>query len=329
MIILSREQVRDFLMDELSCLRSYNTFRTDNGKNLVMGLAANYNKEKIFSFVTSLRNSGYADDVVLLTTCLDEETISFLKYWNVIPVKCWQSLFSYLHMQSFRHIAYYDYLSNLPPEGCYKRIFLTDVRDVVFQENPFDVIPEDNITFFLEDRHLSIGSCPWNSQWVRTGFGEEELTKIADKPISCSGTVMGTSSSIMEYLLQMLILSTFLREEALGEISMDQAVHNVLIYRQLISDQRIAENGDGVLTLAHLLGPSPVLISEDKFTAILGREPVFVDNSGIVYYSTRKFAVVHQYDRVVELSEIIRNRWRAEGMLQEREQIPSHSELSK
>lgn len=173
---------------------------------------------------------------------------------------------------------------------------MTDVRDVLFQVNPFMAIPIDPITFFLEHRDARIGACAHNSKWISLGFGQEELNRLANEPISCSGTVMGNTLKIMEYLLWMLILSTHLNEVALGEPGIDQGVHNMLVHGGMMPDQRIAENGDGVFTMQHVVvrEPVPVYVSSDGLV---------VDSGGYVY------PVVHQYDRFIPLAEHIDRTW--------------------
>lgn len=262
--------------------------------NLVMGLAANYTKKDLAIFVNSLRGSGYSDDIVLFVTSLDNETKEFLETQNVTAVSLWQCLFSYLNIQFARHVAYYDYLANQHRKNiAYNRIFLSDVRDVLFQADPFQAIADEPITFFLECNAVKIGDCEANANWIYTGFGGSALKQLADKPISCSGTVMGRQRSIMEYLLRMLIISTQLKESALGEHGIDQGCHNQLIQSGVLLGQRIAENGDGIFTLHH----------------VIGRETVYVSPDGFVVDATGKpYPVVHQYDRLGELTQHIMDK---------------------
>jgi hypothetical protein len=291
----SRDKLRAALMKELEDLKnSYTAVAGASGRHLVMGLAANYTKKELYPFVVSLRDSGFTGDIVLFVTALDQETRDFFKQYNITAVRQWQNLFSYLNLQFARHVAYYDYLMNLHGNGIrYDRIFLTDVRDVLFQIDPFQAVSVDPITFFLESDVVTIGTCECNSNWIASGFGEKELSRLATKPISCSGTVVGSWRSIIEYLLWMLILSTLLHEDAAGVAGIDQGCHNMLVHSNLLAEQRIAANGDGVLTLHHVIGRETVYVSADGFV---------VDIAG------NRFPVIHQYDRLHELTDHVLNK---------------------
>jgi len=295
MNIYSRDKLRAALMKELDDVKnSCAAVDSASGRNLVMGLAANYTKKDLYLFVTSLRDSGFTGDIVLFITAFDQETSDFFKLYNITAVRQWQNLFSYLNLQFARHVAYYDYLVKLHDSGIrYDKIFLTDVRDVLFQIEPFQAIPVDPITFFLESDVVTIGTCECNSSWIASGFGERELSRLAAKPISCSGTVVGSWRSIIEYLLWMLILSTLLHEDAVGVAGIDQGCHNMLVHSNLLSEQRIAANGDGVLTLHHVIGRETVYVSADGFV---------VDTAG------NRFPVIHQYDRLHELTDHVLHR---------------------
>lgn len=301
MTIFPRERARNALLNELSLLKSGGEPKRRKRRNLVVGLAANYGIDDVRNFVVSFRAHNEYDDIVLILTSIDGETKAFLDKYAVTPAVSYGSLFSYLHMQSSRHVVYYDFLVNDLKYQKYDRVFLTDVRDVIFQGNLFQEIPQDRISFFLEDHRTSIGQCRWNSEWIRTGFGEEMLAALGGNPISCSGTVLGKSEAVMEYLLQMLLHYTALNAEGLDMKGIDQGVHNVIVYKSLLEGQRLLENGNGILTLGNILGDHSTFVAQEGFSATLGLDPVFLDQEGRFIFNMKNFSVIHQYDRNPQL----------------------------
>jgi len=298
-----RERVRACLLNELALLRAERPGKVRKKRNAVIGLAAYYGVDRIRTFVRSFRRHNDEDDLLLIVASLDPETRAFLKANRVKTVHSFGSLFSCLHIQSARHVVYYDLLANEGRYGKYDRIFLTDVRDVVFQGDLFREIPDDRISFFLEDPRIPIKSCKWNADWILTGFGPEMLAALGDKPISCSGTVLGKADAVMEYLIQMQLHYTVMFPEALDLRGIDQGVHNVIVYQGVIPKQKVLENGDGILTIGNTLGDTSTFVSEGDFAAAVGLDPVFLDQEGRFHYNMRHFSVVHQYDRNPQLAQ--------------------------
>ncbi len=144
-------------------------------ETLVMGLAANYGVAELAPFVLSLRGSGYEGDIALLTYCCTRETATFLRKHRVQMLPFTGLAAMPMSMNSARMFRYLDWMIELylNAEDAieYGRIFLTDVRDVVFQGDPFMGVPDDRLSFFLESER-TLGSCPVNSDWLRRAYGQ-------------------------------------------------------------------------------------------------------------------------------------------------------------
>ena len=82
-------------------------------------------------------------------------------------------------------------------------MILSDIRDVVFQKDPRG-IKHSELDCYLEDDSMTLGTCPENSSWIKGSYGEDELEKLKDKRITCSGVQVGTQEGI-EYYLRSLI----------------------------------------------------------------------------------------------------------------------------
>lgn len=293
----SKDHIRLLLQAELSRLAEDSQLHPPGivRPRLVLGLAINYTKTDLEIFVNSLRGTGYVGDITFLVGILDQETRRYLESMGVHLVSVWQTLFSQMNVQFARHAAYYDYLTDLGRQGiAYERIFVTDVSDVAFQSDPFQALGNADMVCYMEHPSKTIGSCESNSWWVGEGFGADVLAELADKPISCSGTLLTGMMAFRTYLLKMLLTSTHLSDHMVGARGIDQGVHNYLIHKGELGNIRLAENGDGVFTMYWSIAYSEVFVLDGGFIGdTQGRIP----------------AVLHQYNRSDALAGLLRQKW--------------------
>jgi len=177
-----------------------------------------------------------------------------------------------------RFLRFYGYLIDCPTR--YRNVLLTDVRDVVFQSDPFEHDLGPGVHCFLEDERQTLGSQRQNRDWLVTAYGEKVAAEFADRPISCSGVTIGSLDAVLDYLRVMTEGLLRLPRQFEG---IDQAVHNYVLWRGLVPGARLVANGDGpVLTLG-----------------IVPRDEV---GASVVA------AIVHQYDRHPGLAAALRRR---------------------
>ncbi len=170
---------------------------------------------------------------------------------------------------------------------------IADVKDVVFQRDPFDLPLEAPLQCFLESRRYRVGTCPINRALVETACGSEALEEIAAEPISCSGVTMGSYPAMLEYLRLMTESLRRLRRQYGG---IDQGIHNVLLHTGRIPGAKPIENGAGaVATLGYV---RPEEMHFDSAGWLLGTDGSIVP-------------VLHQYDRHPDLQGQILNRYAA------------------
>jgi hypothetical protein len=177
-------------------------------------------------------------------------------------------------LQALRYLHYHRFLVAHAPDA--DVVMLSDLRDVVFQRDPFTE-PVDGLELYLEDASVRLGEDAFNTRWIRDLFGSAELEAMRGRPVSCSGTVVGTRQAILAYLAEM-VAGIVWRRRPMG--AHDQAVHNRLIERGLLPDATLVRNGYGrVLTLGAVetfeLSPDGAVMNSD------GSVP----------------AVLHQWDR--------------------------------
>lgn len=183
-----------------------------------------------------------------------------------------------------RYPLYYLYLARHHDK--YEKVMLSDVRDVVFQRDPFDFDSDDGLCFFLEDDRELMKNCPYNSMWLRTGYGEEALRDVGDEIASCSGITIGGTAAIMKYLELMVDHMLRLKFHPSG---MDQGVHNYLLYKREVKDVKLFPNR---------LGP---VFTMGKTVDL----PTQFDKKGFVLNKDGTIAhVLHQYDRHIEQGKL-------------------------
>lgn len=252
---------------------------------LILGLAAGYHYGDVRPFLVSLKRAGYTGGTVLFVSDTTRDTDRMRAHGaTVIPFKR-PGCLADVPYNGLRYFLYRDYL-RATARSC-SRILLSDVRDVVFQRDPFDFPWPDGLNAVLEDRRATVGSCPFNSRWVREHLGADALAAMADKPVSCSGTTVGDRAAVLHYLDAMTRL---LHPPATGKgmAGYDQGVHNHLLHSGQVTAS-LHDNAGPILTLAQTQG-----------------EPA-VDGQGRILNEAGVPALaVHQYDRKPALFKRVR-----------------------
>ena len=252
--------------------------------NLVLGAIYGYDWEKVKHFVISLRKHykgkvGFIVDQNIINN--KELKQKLLDTYDIDLIVYEEKLQSNHEIQNNRFELYSDIINEYYNDV--EKVFITDVRDVIFQDDPFSYGFDEGqeLEFYYEPE--LIGNCRCNSWWYRTMFGEEVLNQVKDKIIICCGTIMGTREGLLKYLE--LFKQEFKNMRDNGRIftgGEDTVIHNLLVYNDKIPMKyKITHNGEGVVsTLDH----------QKTFT--FDGEGRYINNDG------RPTPVIHQWDRV-------------------------------
>ena len=273
-------------------------------KNVVIGTAIGYTTDQIKNFVLSFREYNRDDDVVMF---IDQNSLEqselFFEVFNIKPI-----LFdSLLYIQSIsstmlafnsRFIRSYEFLYS---KSEYDKVFMADVRDIVFQHDPFENLPEEFLYFFSDDNNLAIENNIYNGNWVYKSYPEiwDQLRKL---PIICCGTIMGSRKQMMDCLKyihhELLVLSQNNPADKTALVDQAVAIYIAYTYPLDILPRTIKENGDLVGTIG--------INCTTEFTLDRPRDIVTFD-MGKVYINQSCPAVIHQYDRNQFLSDFFNN----------------------
>ncbi len=183
-----------------------------------------------------------------------------------------------------RFIRYLKIIERTPAE----RILLTDVRDVLFQADPFAEAPADGLFVSLESDAYTIASESHNADWMTRIYGEPMLRRIGHHRVANVGVTFGERPEVIHYLRLMVNEIIAMSPARAGIGGADTAAHNMLLRT-------------GRLGATHELEPleSPVanLNGIDESLLVLGSDGRLHNRDGSAP------SIVHQYDRQVLLRD--------------------------
>jgi hypothetical protein len=261
-------------------------------RRLVLGAAIGFDVAQVRVFVESLR-ANYAGDVLLLIRWPGFRVARYLESRGIGIIRVFQTRSFTRSVHARRYAIYLDYLRRRLSR--YDQVMISDVRDVVFQRNPFDGIASPKCHFYLESAVRTIGEDPTNSRWVGGCFSEVEAERLAACRISCSGITIGGTAAIVAYLEQMAARIRVLPWRIYRRIGhgYDQAIHNYLVHLDPGIDGIVVENNRHIATMA--LEP---------------RAFYRLDRESLIYGpDDRLFAICHQYDRFPDLLKAVEARF--------------------
>lgn len=278
-------------------------------KNLIIGIAANYDRFDITIFVESLRNTGCSDEVILFETNFTKKCYDFCKKNNVSTIKI-NSEYPWfvdedlsLKLRNIdqgtpypaHYIRFFLIEAFLKTSKKYNRIIISDVRDVFFQENPFKTTIKNNeLQCFLESDEVTISEEPINSAWFINGYGKLGIKEIKNECISCCGIIVGGTKAIIRYTK--IMCDEFDRLSNAKVIIgfdgvMEQAIHNYLLRNGDFNPVEIIPDDLGLVSTLSYFKP--------KNNIHLNSTNQIINSKNAV------IPIVHQYDRFPDIEKII------------------------
>ena len=280
-------------------------------KDLVIGCTTNYDWDKLKYWVNSLNKSGFEGDKVMIAFNIDYETIEKLSqagFQVILPGKDNKQAQRYeyqsslpVHVERFIHI--YNYLND---HDDYRFVITTDVKDVIFQQDPTKFLgmelPGSKLMFASES--MKYKDEPWGNQNLMETFGPYFHERFKDNVIYNVGVLAGRGN-VMKDLCSMIFVMSVNRPIPI----VDQSTFNFMIAQEPYkSIARYMRSEDGwACQLGTTADPSKI---EQFRPFLLEPSPIFEKESGKVKTSTGKdFTIVHQYDRVPEWKKVIEEKY--------------------
>lgn len=247
-----------------------------------MGLCTGYGFDVIEAFVASLFNQVGNVDLCLFARDMDAAFGRAVARFGILLRDPGPYLGGGVHPMIARFRMYRDFLDENGQD--YGQVLLTDVRDVLFQDDPFLIPRAGEVSFAAED--VLIGANDLNAMWVRAVAGDSVLREIGHCPVSCAGTTIGSTAGIQAYLAQMCGLFDQMGFDR--SRNFDQGVHNVLVSK-IRPEWGVLDTEDRIVGTVGCTSADRVAIVE-----------------GVILVDGRRPAVVHQWDRhrdMVKLTE--------------------------
>lgn len=294
-------------------------------KNLILGFAEGYRTPQVEIFVRSLRATRFDGDVVLFVDHrAPRDYTDYLAAHDIRAVRTeWRrQAFASLrplvalerqltrrrftpeqfaadgwiqHATMARYECYRRFLADAGRE--HRWVLFTDVRDVVFQDDPFRFDPGREICLF-EEPGQPLAASGSTAKWIRRSYGATALTTIAERPVLCAGVMLGTRAGMLALIRS--LTDVMARAECFWALrfGLDQAALNLLVHADIDGfasrhDVGLFRHGTGVI--AHLAMAEPRVMREPETGLI-------IDRSG------RPIPTIHQYDRHAELRADITRR---------------------
>ena len=192
-----------------------------------------------------------------------------------------------ISINNYRFLLFLDYL--LKNKNEYDNVMMTDIRDVIFQVDPFLSLFEKSICFFLEDSSMTFKHSVTNYEWSVEANGKAFTDSILEKTISCAGVTIGFVTSVIDYLYNM---QESLKDRKILKWGIDQGIHNGYLYGNRFESVKIFDNSN-------------------DFVCTLGACRSYNLNKNIEVTNNKSeiYSIVHQYDRISELFLIIKKKF--------------------
>lgn len=260
----------------------------EGGPRAVMGYATGYAAADLVPFVASLRGC-FDGEIILAADDRSDIHALFAKY-DVTAAAPLPTGPGSPHPVMARFAAYEAWLSARPG---LKTVLLTDVRDVIFQSDPF-VRPADGLEVFIESEGATLKDHRFDQKYLKALVGPAVAARIDDCPCLCVGTVFGAASAVSRLCKAILLLAAIPRSEIGGIFGADQAACNLAIHLGLI-EADIRPNYDRVATIG------------DRAQPTLRPDGLIANPDGSIS------PIVHQYDRHKVLADAVSRQWGSPG----------------
>lgn len=290
-------------------------------KDLIIGAASGYTWDKLKYWVNSIRKTRFEGDVVLVGTDMKKETIDRLTKEGIIL-----SLYGKQNANgdiespknNAPHVERFFYLWNYlnETEEEYLNVVTTDTRDVIFQLDPSKFL-EDGLVFHnlvASSEGMRYENEVWNNRNLLETFGPYFHNVLKSKLIYNVGTIAGQKNYVKGLLL-LLFQMSINRPIAV----VDQAVYNFILNTppfdndtwfttnkeawgiQLGTTLEAVKAGSGDLGMACAKDPSKIILYQTNYE---DDQPIYV-NDKVVNHDKVPFVIVHQWDRVPQMKEIV------------------------
>lgn len=296
-------------------------------KDLILGVVTDYTWDKIKYWANSIKQSGFDGHKALIVYNMDADTVNKLTEEEFMMIGAGdydkEKGFTYKHptdrimVDRFFHI--YNFLNMLSQPEDVNNVIITDVRDVVFQDNPSNWLFDNKSEIVLGSENLRYKDEPWGANNMKQSFGQYFYDQMQNEEIFCAGVVTGQFASITDFCLNLWLICRGVPAQIAGGGGPDQAAMNMLIAMEHISYLTSRTNptdgwvvhagtsmpaikaGSGGIGQAYKQNPNMDLpfVHDINYTV----------SNNEVHANGKRITVVHQWDRVPEWKQLIEEKY--------------------
>jgi len=300
-------------------------------RNLIIGVIDNYTYDKIEPWVVSLERTGYDGAKVLIAYNISKETTDRLEKKGITIYafnKDAEGNCTYpkptdfsLMVERFAHIWYF--LTN--NEEKFDKIIMTDVKDVVFQRNPFHNTQMRQIwqECMVGSENIRYEDEPWGKNNMTLSFGHMIYETVKRNPIFCAGVIAGSSTTFIDLCLAVYLLCRGCIRNVPGGGGPDQAALNVLLslepYKVSVIRTHgtfVAHMGTSLQAVASGSGGAGEIYKNrlDEYQKLLiwdkESELRMDEDTNLIYMNDNLVDILHQYNRIPDWDHIIQRKYR-------------------
>ena len=284
-------------------------------KKAIFTCATGYTKEQIEPFVESLKKTGFEGDVYVITydpEFNDSHVYMMSKGMRVIK----RAYRGETHVATQRFIDYHEMIENEKMYERYDFVLNVDIRDVVFQADPFKWLLEnesqDDIEIYASGEGITYRHEDWNGDHLETLFGRKYFMKYIDEETICSGVFIGKTKSMSILFKTIYIMMHFSGDPYSFA---DQLAYAISVY-ECFGEKAMIVDADlpwtaNLGTLAAIPFNAPKWSTSDvgeysktekarkhkTYKAAMIADVPQMINGQVCTPSGEPYAIVHQYDR--------------------------------
>ena len=287
---------------------------------LIIGAVTDYQYKDIAPWLNSLKMANYKGDIALIAYNMSRETSERLTRAGVTYIFAMgkgddgnirypvSPMFN-ICVERFAHLWYF--LKNA--ENQFDYVLTTDVKDVVFQNNPFNWIRDyDNgkNALLVGSENIRYEDEPWGRNNMQIAFGKMMYEEVAKKPIYCAGVIGGTRKTFSDLCLNIFLLCRGCPSTVPGGGGPDQAALNLLLATTYSWATKLSvldgfvchagttidaiEAGSGEIGEQCLFDPSKL---DGYRRSLIHNGPSLLNGQVSTAFGV-PYSIVHQYDRV-------------------------------
>jgi len=287
-------------------------------KNLVIGAIHGYEWKDVEPFVVSLENTGFDGHKCMIIYTAKQALIDKLedRGWTLFGHQKAEDGdgVTYQNVDTFnicvdRFYHYWAFLKDIPVAN----ILACDVKDVVFQSDPFerakeiyndpDGLPKDT-KILSSGEGLLYKDEPWGWNNITQSFGPPIADKFSNKEIINAGVIYGDGRTMLDLFLHIFLTSRGAPYHVPGGGGPDQAAYNIVA--PLFNNYIVADENAWACQAGTTADPSKIEEFRDN---LVSTEPVW-DGEQVMNTQGKPYAIVHQYDRVPEWNKVMDKKYR-------------------